>query len=111
MKFFIQIIATVIVCFLLQTFLPWWTLAIGALAVSFAVGNKEGVSFAAGFVGVGILWFAMAYYIDQNTHSILTEKVNKLLPLNSFFLTTLIGGLVGSFSALTGTLLRNLLRA
>jgi hypothetical protein len=106
MKFLIQIIATIIVCFLLQTFLPWWTLAIGALAVSFIAGNKSGASFAAGFVGVGILWFGMAYYIDQTTHSILTEKVNKLLPLNSLLLTTLIGGLVGGFAALTGALLK-----
>lgn len=106
MKFIIQLIITIAVCFLLQTFLPWWTLAIGALAVSFAVGNKAGVSFAAGFVGVGILWFGMAFYIDQTTHSILTEKVNKLLPLNSFVLTTLIGGLVGGFAALTGALLK-----
>jgi hypothetical protein len=44
----------------------------------------------------------MAYYIDSSTHSILTEKVNKLLPLNSFLLTALIGGLIGGFSALTG---------
>jgi hypothetical protein len=106
MKFPIQIIATIIVCFLLQTFLPWWTLAIGALAVSFMVGNKTGVSFAAGFIGVGVLWLGMAFYIDQTTHSILTEKVNKLLPLNSFVLTTLIGGLVGGFAAMTGALIK-----
>jgi len=106
MKFLIQIIATIIICFLLQTFLPWWTLAIGTLGVAFAVGNKAWISFLAGFVGVGILWFGMAYYIDQTTHSILTEKVNKLLPLNSFVLTTLIGGLVGGFAALTGALLK-----
>jgi hypothetical protein len=106
MKFLIQIIATIIVCFLLQTFFPWWTLAIGALGVAFVVGNKAWVSFVAGFAGVGILWFGMAFYIDQTTHSILTEKVNKLLPLNSFVLTTLIGGLVGGFAALTGALLK-----
>jgi hypothetical protein len=48
----------------------------------------------------------MAFYIDQTTHSILTEKVNKLLPLNSLLITTLIGGLVGGFAALTGALLK-----
>ena len=106
MKFLIQVIATIVISFVLQTFLPWWTLAIGSLAVAFAVGNKSGVSFAAGFVGIGILWFGVAFYIEQTTHSILTEKVNKLLPLNSFFLTTLIGGLVGGFAALTGALLK-----
>jgi hypothetical protein len=105
MKFILQIAATVAICLLLQTFFPWWTLAIGSFAVAFMVGNKGGVSFAAGFIGAAVLWLGMAYYIDQTTHSILTEKVNRLLPLNSFLLTTLIGGLVGGFAALTGALL------
>ncbi len=106
MKFFIQIIITIAVCFLLQTFMPWWTMAIGSMAVGYGVANKGWVSFVAGFIGVGILWLGMAYFIDHSTHSILTEKVNRLLPLNSFVLTTLIGGLVGGFAALTGALLK-----
>ncbi len=106
MKFIIQLIITIAICFLLQTFLPWWTMAIGSLAVGYGVSNKASISFVAGFIGVGILWLGMAYYIDQTTQSILTEKVNKLLPLNAFVLTTLIGGLVGGFAALTGALLK-----
>jgi cell division protein FtsX len=70
--------------------------------VAYFSGNKSYLSFAAGFLGIAILWLGMAYYIDSSTHSILTEKVNKLLPLNSFLLTALIGGLIGGFSALTG---------
>jgi hypothetical protein len=106
MKFSIQVIATFFVCFLLQTFLPWWTMAIGAFAVGYALANNGYGSFAAGFLAVGLLWLGMAFYVDQTTQSILTEKVNKLLPLNSFVLTTLIGGLVGGFAALTGALLK-----
>jgi Na+-translocating ferredoxin:NAD+ oxidoreductase RnfD subunit len=102
MKFTLQLILTIIICFVLQSFLPWWTLAIGSFAVAYFSGNKSYLSFAAGFLGVAILWLGMAYYIDSSTHSILTEKVNKLLPLNSFLLTALIGGLIGGFSALTG---------
>jgi hypothetical protein len=106
MKFAIQIIATMSVCFILQTFFPWWTMAIGSLAIAYATGNKGYMSFAAGFIAAGTLWAVMAFYIDYNTQSILTEKVNRLLPLNSFLITTLIGGLVGGFSALTGTLIK-----
>lgn len=107
MKFVIQIIATIIVCFLLQTFLPWWSMAVGSFAIGYALANKGYVSFTAGFLAVGLLWLGMAYYIDQSTNSILTEKVNRLLPLNSFILTALIGGLVGGFAALTGALLKS----
>ena len=107
MKFALQFILTIIVCFVLQSFLPWWTLAIGAFAVAYFSENKSYLSFAAGFLGVAILWLGMAYYIDSSTHSILTEKVNKLLPLNSFVLTGLIGGLIGGLSALTGALAKS----
>jgi hypothetical protein len=107
MKLIIQIIATVLVCFFLQSFFPWWAMAVGACAIGYAVGNKGYVSFFAGFIGVGVLWLGMALYVDQTTQSILTEKVNRLLPLNAFVLTTLVGGLVGGFAALTGALLKS----
>lgn len=104
MKFLIQLIATVISGFVLQSFLPWWTMAVGAFTVAYLVGNKGLLSFVAGFVGIAMLWVGMAFYIDALTHSILTEKINRLLPLNAFVLTLLIGGFVGGFAALTGAL-------
>lgn len=107
MKFIIQILLTIIVCFVFQSFLPWWTLVVGAGGTAYFSANKAFKSFAAGFIGASLLWLGMAYYLDITTQSIITEKVNKLLPLNSFLLTGLIGGIVGGLSALTGTLLRS----
>lgn len=107
MKFLIQILTTIIISFVLELFLPWWTIAIASFAVAYLIDNKSLMSFFAGFLGIAILWVGMAFYIDQTTHSILTEKVNRLLPLNAFLLTGLIGGLVGGLSALTGSLLRS----
>jgi len=106
MKFLAQVLVTMIVCFALQYFLPWWTMALGAFVIGYLFGNTGFTSFGAGLLGVGLLWFLMAYYIDITTNSILTDKVGKLLPLNVFLLTTLIGGLVGGFAALTGALLK-----
>ncbi|MBS1680632.1 MAG: hypothetical protein JST48_02885 [Bacteroidetes bacterium] len=93
-----------LVCFACQFFLPWWSMAIAAFLLGYFFNNKKGQSFFAGLLGVGILWFAMAYYIDTATDSILTEKMNKLLPLNTFLLTTIIGGLVGGLATLSGSL-------
>ncbi len=107
MKFLIQILATIIISFILELFLPWWTIAVTSFAVAYLVDNKSLISFWAGFLGIAILWVGMALYIDQTTHSILTEKVNRLLPLNAFLLTGLIGGIVGGLSALTGSFLRS----
>jgi hypothetical protein len=107
MKFLIQILATMIICFTLQYFLPWWTMALGAFVIGYLSGNSSLTSFTAGLLGAGLLWFLMAFYIDASTDSILTNKVGKLLPLNVFLLTALIGGLVGGFAALTGALLKS----
>ncbi|MBK5277750.1 MAG: hypothetical protein JJE09_02695, partial [Bacteroidia bacterium] len=91
MKFTYQLIATLVACFVLQYFLPWWTMAIGAAVLGYVFGNKGFVSFLIGFLGVGLLWLGMAMFIDVSTQSILTEKINKILPLNVFILTTLVG--------------------
>jgi hypothetical protein len=107
MKFGIQLLATVIICFILQSFLPWWTMAVGAFAVAYLMGNKGFPSFLAGFLGVAVLWIGMAFYIDALSNSILTEKINRLLPINAFLATLIVGGLVGGFASLTGSLARS----
>ena len=107
MKFIIQLLITIIVCFILQSFLPWWTMAVGAFTVAYLVGNKEFPAFIAGFIAVAILWLGMAFYIDALTNSILTEKINRLLPINAFVATLIVGGLVGGFASLTGALMKS----
>jgi hypothetical protein len=107
MKFLIHIVLVIVISFLLQSFLPWWTMAIGVFIVSFVIGNKGITSFIVGFLGVGLLWLGYAIYIDFSTESILTVKLNQLLPLNSLLLTFLLGGLVGAFASLTGSLIRS----
>ncbi|HTH56353.1 MAG TPA: hypothetical protein VL728_09925 [Cyclobacteriaceae bacterium] len=105
MKFLYQTVATIIGCFAVQYFLPWWTMAIIAFAFGYLFQNKGVVSFTSGFIGVGLLWFLVAYQIDAASHSILTEKINRIFPLNVFILTVIVGGLVGGFAALTGSLM------
>ncbi|SRR5258706_2856331 len=111
MKFLLQTLATIFCCFIVQYFLPWWTMALVGFAVGYYFNNNGFESFAAGFLGAGLLWFGMAYYIDTTTQSILTEKVQKLFPINIFLFMILVGGLVGGFAALTGTLVKGKKRA
>ncbi len=111
MKFFaIQLITTVLTCFLLQTFFPWWTLVIGAFAGGYLFGKNGWSAFLAGLLGAGLLWFLMAMLIDVQTQSILSEKVAKIFPTKTpallFLLTATIGGLPAGFAALTGSLLK-----
>lgn len=106
MKFLIQIVITAVVCFMFQKLFPWWSMAIGAFLVGFIFSNTGPKSFLAGFLAIGLLWLGLAIYVDYSTQSILTEKVAQLFPLNLFLLTSLIGGLVGGFASLTGSLIK-----
>src|SRR5688572_24343663 len=106
MKFILQILMTAVVGFILQRFFPWWTVAIACMVTGFYFKNGGFKSFAAGFIAIGLLWFTMAFYIDVTTNSILTEKVNKILPLPALALTTAIGGLIGGFASMSGAVLR-----
>ena len=109
MRVLLQIIAILIVCFLLQTFLPWWTMSIGTFIIGYVFAQSGWKSFLAGFIGIALLWFSMAFYIDQASQSILSEKVARLFPTQTipllFTLTSLIGGLVGGMASLTGSIL------
>lgn len=111
MNFIKQTLFTIALCLILQYFLPWWTLAIGAFAGGYWFANKGWISFLAGLTGVGLLWFLTAMVIDIQTQSILTEKVARLFPTKTpallFLLTAFIGGLPAGFAALTGSLLKS----
>lgn len=79
---------------------------IGAFLVGFVFSNTGFKSFLAGFIAVGLVWVGLAFYIDNATQSILTDKVSQLFPINIFVLTGLIGGLLGGFASMTGSLLK-----
>jgi hypothetical protein len=109
MKFTVQTAFILILGALLQTFLPWWTLTIGAFAIGFLFASNGWKSFFAGFLGIGLLWLGMSLYIDITTQSVLTEKVARLFPTKTtpllFVITSLVGGLVGGLASLTGSIL------
>ena len=79
---------------------------ISAFLVGFVFSNTGFKSFLAGFIAVGLVWVGLAFYIDNATQSILTDKVSQLFPINIFVLTGLIGGLLGGFASMTGSLLK-----
>ena len=109
MKFVVQTLAIAMLAGVLQYFFPWWTMAIGAFIIGFLFASNGWRSFFAGLLGVGLLWLVVAIYLDQQTQSILTEKVARLFPTKNapllFLLTSLLGGLVGGFASLTGSVL------
>lgn len=110
-NFFLSILLTAVLSALLQTFLPWWTIAIGAFVVAYFLQQKTGLAFVSGFLAVFILWIGYAYFLSSANDHLLAAKITELLKaltqgsvLGLYLLTGLIGGLVGGFAALSGSL-------
>ncbi len=108
MKFIIQVVSIAVLAFILELFLPWWSIAISAFLLGYLFKSKA--NFFAGFLGIGVLWLGKALIIDMNAAMPLAENVAIILKLNSkavlMLVMVVIGGLVGGFAALTGSLLR-----
>lgn len=111
MKFLTAIVLTAILSFISGLFLPWWGIAIVALAIAAMIHQKPWKAFLSGFLGVFLLWAGLAWWIDMKNNSVLSQKVAALLPLggNSLAIiavTGFIGGLVAGLAALSGSFLR-----
>ena len=106
MKFLIQVVLIAILTWLAQLIGPWWVVFIAAALGGMIIKNKGVVSFFAGFLGVALLWYAQALFIDIANESILSSRVAQLFSMNSSMLlilvTSLIGGICGGFGSLTG---------
>lgn len=112
MKFITASVLTAILSFVSGLFLPWWGIAIVALAVAAIIHQKAWKAFLSGFLGVFLLWAGLAWWIDMQNNSVLSQKVASILPLGGnsiaiILVTGCIGGLVGGFAAMTGSFLRS----
>lgn len=110
-KVILKIGFTAVLAYLFQFMFPWWSVVIASFLISFIISSNGISSFIAGFLGIAMLWFLLAVFIDMKTDSILTQRVAGIFSLpNNFLLiliTALIGGLVGGFGALTGSQFRS----
>ncbi|HLT73232.1 MAG TPA: hypothetical protein VKZ75_11305 [Cyclobacteriaceae bacterium] len=104
-KFITQVIIIALFAYMLEMFLPWWSIAIaGGLGGLFL---RSDANFWAGFCGIGILWLSAALVIDITSSGGLADKVASLMHLNETLLiivTCLTGALVGGMASYTGSL-------
>jgi len=96
-----------ILAFLAQLFLPWWTIAPLCFGLAAALGGPGGRAFGAGFAGIGLGWLLLAGWLNVGSAGILSHRVAQLLPLGGsgwalVLLTAVLGGLVGGLAALAG---------
>lgn len=106
MKFILKMILIAALAALLQTYFPWWSMAIAAFIISCVIYTKGLNSFLAGFISISLLWTIKAYYIDIANEQILSTKIASLFtvtPLLLLIITGVIGGLVAGFSSMSGS--------
>lgn len=107
MKFSIQLVLTILLSWLLQSYFPWWSAVIASFILGMMFSSNKGApSFFAGFLAIFVLWVGHATMIDINSQGILTEKIARILTVNNKYLliliTGFIGGLPAGFGALSG---------
>ncbi|MCH7414641.1 hypothetical protein MM213_14165 [Belliella sp. R4-6] len=99
---------------ILGPFFSYPIMMVGVILLSYLIGGNGTSSFLAGGFSFGLIWFFQAVYISLSSNSTLPTKMAELMGLadsNLLWIATgVIGFILGSFSGLTGSLLRNILR-
>jgi hypothetical protein len=111
-KFGLQTILTAALGFVAHLYFPFWVIApvAGLIGLLFRYENSA-ASYAAGFVSCSLLWGGYATYLDTANTGLLSLKMGELFHVGGSYLgylTGLVGGVLGGFGAMTGTLLRKI---
>jgi hypothetical protein len=108
------ILTSATLAWLLQMFLPWWSVAIAAFVASTFLARKGGHALWGSFLGGFALWVIMASIADLRNDSVLSDRVADIFfvqrPVLLILVTGIIGGLVSMLPGLCGYYMRSLLR-
>ncbi|MTI87631.1 MAG: hypothetical protein FH748_06645 [Balneolaceae bacterium] len=101
-------LAILVLAFLLNLLLPWWSIAIPGLIFGYVFNKKGRASFGWGFLALFLLWGGQAFYIHIANDGVLSSRIAEMLNAGSPFavilVTAVVGGLVSGLAALTGSL-------
>ncbi len=93
----------VIICFLMQLFLPWWIITPLAFGAAFWKAKNASHAFSSGFFGVFILWVGTALFYSLPNGNLLANRIGAMLGLPetgiNWIIVILISGLVGALAA------------
>lgn len=110
------ILIIIVSCFIAQSFLPWWIIVPICLITSFFFSSSKKQAFWSGFSGVFILWLVKILSLSLPNEHLLANKVGQvfMLPESNYnwiillTLSSVIGGMVGGLSCLTGNSFKKL---
>jgi hypothetical protein len=108
----LQFILTIFLGYIAQLYFPFWAMAaVAAVVAVFFKFSSSAASFAAGFAAAFLLWSAYAYTLNVENLNLLSGKMGELFEVGSSYLpyaTGMVGGLLGGFGAMTGSLFRKI---
>lgn len=110
------ILIIIVSCFIAQSFLPWWIIAPVCLIASFFFSSSKKQAFWSGFAGVFILWLVKILSLSLPNEHLLANKVGQVFMLHEsnynwiilLIVSSVIGGMVGGLSCLTGNSFKKL---
>jgi len=106
MNFLIIFIVTAI----LQLFTPWWIIALVPFLIMIWRPVSSFKSFATGFLAIAALWFSYGLYLHLDSQGAMSNRIAAIFSLPNGILllivTTVVGGLVGGLSGLSGYFVR-----
>tara|TARA_B100001057_G_scaffold117986_1_gene116558 strand:- start:15824 stop:16201 length:378 start_codon:yes stop_codon:yes gene_type:complete len=112
MNFILRILIVGISSYYIPSILPWWTIIIIPFILGCLFDDNYLSHFLSGFIGTGVAWIFIILSIDFNTQSILSEKIIKILEVDSvnyiIILISVVGGIVSGLGMITGYTLRRI---
>lgn len=114
MRTIITTLSIAIAGFVVQLFLPWWSLAIVAFLIGVSTDLNKSKIFLSGLVGSALVWGLYALYIHTSTEAILSNKMAGIFGLDQAWLlvliSALVAGILGGMASLSGRSLRLLIQ-
>ena len=106
MNFLLIFVVTAVV----QFFTPWWTIALVPFLIALLRPDTGVKSFVISFAAIALLWFFYGFYLHINSEGAMSNRIAEIFTLPGglalLAVTTVIGGLVGGFAGLAGSLTR-----
>jgi len=107
MLFFIILISSLVVSFVL----PWWIVAIISFLSALFIAKTSAHAFWSAFAAIFIVWVVMALFKSVPNKHILAIRMAHVLPLGGHWVllllvTAIIGGLVAGMAAMSAHLIR-----
>lgn len=116
MRTILALLVTALLAYLLDLFLPWWSIALAGFLVALMLTVEKGhYQFMAGFLGAGCLWLGAGLLSFYGDGGIIAGRIAEMFQLNKgsslALIAALMAGLTTGFGALCGFYLKGMLQA